>query len=129
VRVDFAGGSAVANPELNEGFELVVNCDAIPPGETKPQQSSRAHLKLEQGKVVGVALEGASLAGADSLRVRLRDALELGVPLGGVGAQRGGKLRVRVSVWHGGLPVDALPLQGAIDLDLISERDLLAEAY
>ena len=36
------------------------------------------------------------------------------------------KLRLRFSLWQNGLPVDALPLEGWIELPLLSEEDLLS---
>jgi hypothetical protein len=36
-----------------------------------------------------------------------------------------GKLRLRFSLWQNRLPVDALPLEGWIELQLLSEGDLL----
>jgi hypothetical protein len=38
------------------------------------------------------------------------------------------KLRLRFSVWQNRLPVDALPLEGWIELQLLSEDDLTALA-
>jgi hypothetical protein len=36
------------------------------------------------------------------------------------------KLRLRFSVWQNRLPVDALPVEGWIDLELLPEEDLIA---
>ena len=38
-------------------------------------------------------------------------------------------LRLRFSVWQNRLPVDALPLEGWIELRLLSEEDLMALAF
>ena len=38
-------------------------------------------------------------------------------------------LRLRFSVWRNHLPVDALPVDGWIDLELLAEGDLLALAF
>jgi hypothetical protein len=37
-----------------------------------------------------------------------------------------GWLRLRFSLWHNGLPVDALPVEGWIELQLVSEWELAA---
>jgi hypothetical protein len=37
-----------------------------------------------------------------------------------------GRLRLRFSLWHNGLPVDALPVEGWIELQLLSEWELAA---
>jgi hypothetical protein len=39
------------------------------------------------------------------------------------------KLRLRFSVWQNRLPVDALPLEGWIELHLLSEPELAASAF
>jgi hypothetical protein len=36
------------------------------------------------------------------------------------------RLRLRLSVWQNHLPVDALPVEGWIELELLAEEDLLA---
>jgi hypothetical protein len=36
------------------------------------------------------------------------------------------RLRLRFSLWKNRLPVDALPLEGWIDLELLAEEDLLS---
>jgi hypothetical protein len=38
-------------------------------------------------------------------------------------------LRLRFSLWQNRLPVDALPLEGWIELRLLSEQDLAALAF
>jgi hypothetical protein len=36
------------------------------------------------------------------------------------------RLKLRFSLWHNGLPVDALPMEGWIELRLVSEAELEA---
>src|SRR5256885_5155603 len=36
------------------------------------------------------------------------------------------RLRLRFSIWHNGLPVDALPVEGWMELQLLSEENLMA---
>ena len=36
-------------------------------------------------------------------------------------------LRLRFSLWQSGLPADALPVEGWIELPLLSEEDLIAQ--
>jgi hypothetical protein len=45
-----------------------------------------------------------------------------------LGATHGNRLRLRCSIWRDHLPVDALPLEGWLDLDVISEEELAARA-
>jgi hypothetical protein len=42
--------------------------------------------------------------------------LELRVALAALGVEPGGALRLEVSVWQSGLPVDAAPQQGWLDI-------------
>ncbi len=37
------------------------------------------------------------------------------------------RLRMRFSLWQNGLPADALPVEGWIELPLLSEEDLIAQ--
>jgi hypothetical protein len=39
------------------------------------------------------------------------------------------KLRLRFSLWQNNLPVDALPLEGWIELQLLPEQELAAMAF
>jgi len=39
------------------------------------------------------------------------------------------RLRLRFSLWENQLPMDALPLEGWIELQLVGESDLAAAAY
>ena len=42
-----------------------------------------------------------------------------------VAAAAAGKLRLRFSLWQNRLPVDSLPMEGWIELQVVSEGDLL----
>jgi len=56
----------------------------------------------------------------------------LATPVGGTGgksAPLATRLRLRFSIWQNRLPVDALPLEGWIELQLLSEEDLMALAF
>ena len=59
----------------------------------------------------------------------MRSNVDVQVPLALLKAQAGGKIRFRVSLWRDKLPVDALPLEGSIELDVLSEQDLEATGY
>jgi hypothetical protein len=51
-----------------------------------------------------------------------------GKPLVTASAPVASKLRLRFSLWQNGLPVDALPVEGWIELQLLSEEELVAMA-
>ncbi len=103
--------------------------------------------KVTQGKdtlaaeVIDAELRDSRLTDAKDARVALVRNFEFRVPLTWLLAApleidkvRGPKssevltvrLRLRFSVWQNHLPVDALPVEGWIELELLAEEDLLA---
>jgi len=93
---------------------------------------------LDAGKVTGSTLQ--HLAAADggeaepppaapsALEAAVQKTLELRVPLSVLGAQQGSRIRFRVTLWRNGLPIDALPVEGEIELDVVSEAELMSRA-
>jgi alpha-amylase/alpha-mannosidase (GH57 family) len=67
----------------------------------------------------------------DGVLVSLRreSVFECRIPLQNLGAQTQTFLRVRFSLWRGQLPVDALPQEGFIEVQVVPEEDLTAVAY
>ena len=53
----------------------------------------------------------------------------VGLPLQVLGASLGTLLRIRFSLWRGQLPLDALPQEGSIELQVVPEDDLGTLAY
>jgi alpha-amylase/alpha-mannosidase (GH57 family) len=146
-RLDFSGKV----PE--ESFELVVNVESWASGEPRPRRTLRIaadvngrklkEWKIENG-VAGKVL--ASSAEADEhVQLALLRNFEFKLPLawllatpastspGGTGERKPGakpsaatsKLRLRFSMWQNRLPVDSLPLEGWIELQVVSEGELL----
>ncbi len=60
--------------------------------------------------------------------VSLEKVCEFRVPLALLDAKVGGALRLRLGFWQDGLPMDALPSEGAIELQVRSEEDMMAMA-
>src|SRR6266850_168224 len=59
--------------------------------------------------------------------LRMNQVFELRVPLTWLGARLdGSRLRLRCSVWRNGVPVDALPVEGSLGLNLVPEEKLEA---
>jgi hypothetical protein len=54
---------------------------------------------------------------------------ECQIPLKLLRVETGSTLRVRFSVWRDGLPLDALPQEGAIDVLVAAESELSALPY
>ncbi|MGA7077797.1 MAG: glycoside hydrolase family 57 protein [Terriglobales bacterium] len=141
-RLDFA----VKAPE--HGFDVVVNLESWANHAAKPRRELRLDAVVENGrlqswkmtegkdKVVALATDS-----KDQARVALGRNFEFRLPLTWLLAApldiekvRGAKssdvlttrLRLRFSVWQNRLPVDALPVEGWIELELLAEEDLLA---
>ncbi len=141
-RLDFVG-------KVPEGaFEVVVNLESWANHATKPRRELRLDAAVDGRRVQSWKVtEGAGKAVADSTdardlaRVALVRNFEFRLPLTwllaaplGIDKVRGPKssdvlttrLRLRFSLWQNHLPVDALPLEGWIELELLTEEDLLA---
>ncbi|HTW60125.1 MAG TPA: glycoside hydrolase family 57 protein [Terriglobales bacterium] len=148
-RLDFKGNV----PE--EDFEIVVNVESWAPGEQRQRRALRvdttvrgrklAEWKVENGTEARVLAssgrpdEGAKVALLRNFEFRLPLAWLLATPGGGTiektaerkpGAALAAtsKLRLRFSLWQNRLPVDSLPLEGWIELQVVSEGDLLFSA-
>ena len=143
--VDFAGKV----PESS--FELVVNIESWADGVQRPRRALRLEALIEDRLLRSwkislaeeeVALASSSQPGNDARLVLGRN-FEFKLPLswlfatpvssvGAVGkasAPVATRLRLRFSLWHNRLPIDALPLEGWIELQLLSEQDLTALAF
>jgi hypothetical protein len=142
-RLDFAG----ALPEME--FDLVVNLESWASGEARPRRALRLDVGVEGRKLITWKVEGleetspASSIGAEGdAKVALLRNFEFGLPLswllatpasgessrpvGTVAIPSASKLRLRFGLWQNRLPVDALPLEGWIELQLVSEAELAA---
>ena len=62
------------------------------------------------------------------MRVRNRS-FEFRLPFALLGTKIGSVLRLRLSVWRDRLPLDALPIEGWIELPVTSEDELAANVY
>ncbi len=141
-RLDFVG-------RVPEGaFEVVVNLESWANHAAKPRRELRLDATVDGGRLQSWKVTaGAGKPVADSTeandiaRVALVRNFEFRLPLTwllaaplGIDKVRGPKssdvlttrLRLRFSLWQNHLPVDALPLEGWIELELLAEEDLLA---
>ncbi|MCS6951912.1 MAG: glycoside hydrolase family 57 protein [Bryobacterales bacterium] len=107
----------------SDNFYLRVDFDVPPPRMPKlelrirleagqPAQRSVVRARWQQPEA---AVAEADLARGGSFECVWRRVLELRLPLAGVGADAGETLRVQISLWQDGLPMDALPAQGWIE--------------
>jgi len=138
-RVDFAGGV----PGMS--FDLVINM------ESQAGKSSEAHRKLrldasvenkalqswsvtnpQSGAQIAVQNADAAYSEKSPVQVAIKKVFEFRVPLEWLRAPmanqgpQADRLGLRVSIWHDRLPVDALPVEGSIELQLVSEAELMS---
>ena len=145
-RLDFAGKV----PGMD--FELVVNLESWAVAATHPRRALRLAVQIGAGRMnsweVGAPNETQPLA---TLQTRVSDAkvslgrnFEFRLPLlwllttpvasreaatGNTASPATNRLRLRFSLWQNHLPLDALPLEGWIELQLLSEDELAALAF
>ena len=144
-RLDFAGKV----PEMD--FEIVVNLESWAVGGHRPRRALRLdvgvqNLGIGSWKVTAENAEAplASLEKPGSeAQVALGKNFEFRLPLkwllatqvdsttaaGKAWASAPTALRLRYSIWQNHLPVDALPLEGWMELQLVSEANLAAMAF
>jgi hypothetical protein len=141
-RLDFKGKI----PEMQ--FEIVVSLESWAEGETRPRRALRLDAvvrdrKLAEWKIRPVdeetTLESSERPAEGLARLALVRNFEFRVPLAWLSAApvsahdgKGPKspavmrLRLRLSLWQNRLPVDALPLEGWIELHLLEEGELMS---
>ena len=96
------------------------------------QHELRFDLAIDDRKITSVTSttggkEAASVA-PEGFEVHLKKTFEMKLPLAALGSQAGDKLHLRFSLWRDRLPIDALPLEGSLDLQLLSDDELRAFA-
>ena len=147
-RLDFGG------PVPDMEFDLVVNLESWADGEARPRRTLRLDAKVQDRKLTGWKVDGLEESSTSSsgesgdkgeqiARAALVRNFEFRLPLSWLLAepastaspqaaeQKGAaaipptsRLRLRFSLWHNRLPVDALPVQGWIELQLLSEGEM-----
>jgi alpha-amylase/alpha-mannosidase (GH57 family) len=144
-RLDFAG----AVPDME--FDLVVNLESWANGDSRPRRALRLDARVQERKLMQWAVEGreeaasSSSAEADneSANAALLRNFEFRLPLrwllanpsaslqSSIDPKTGpecippaSKLRLRFSLWLNRLPADSLPVEGWIELELLSEAEL-----
>ena len=132
-RLDFAGGVVPADE-----FRLVVNCESI---EKSVGAAGESKLRLEAwvadealaqwslGKVGQKRAIAGSDATRDDVKVKLLRNFEFKLPLQLLRVVQGNTVRLRFTLWRDHLPLDALPLEGWIELRVAPEWDLQADLY
>jgi alpha-amylase/alpha-mannosidase (GH57 family) len=141
-RLDFKGKIS------STPFELVVNLESWGERGQSPRRALRLEVVVEGGtirrwQVAGpedpVPLESSDRPGEAVARVALLRNFEFRVPLAWLSAAPASsetakaatppaatRIRMRLSLWQNRLPVDALPLEGWIELHLLDEGELMS---
>jgi alpha-amylase/alpha-mannosidase (GH57 family) len=145
-RLDFVGKP----PEMD--FDLVVNLESWAADAQRPRRALRVDVRVEAGKISSWQVSSPDDEGplaksertSEEVKIALLRNFEFKLPLAWLLAKpvastvsADGKgttpvavlLRLRFSLWQNRLPVDALPLEGWIELRLLSEEDLMALAF
>ena len=144
-RVDFAEQV----PKMD--FDLVVNLESWAAEAQRPRRSLRLEVEVCDRTIrrwkVHAPDEPAPIADLDQsageVKIALARNFEFRLPLnwllatpvpstsavGKAASPVATRLRLRFSLWHNHLPVDALPLEGWIELQLLSENNLAALAF
>ena len=144
-RLDFAGNVPLVD------FEIVVNVESGASSEARPRRTLRVVASASAGRIKewrvenGVAEQvlASSAQSNEHVKVALLRNFEFKVPLiwllteplsgsekaadrkSGAPVTPTSKLRLRFSLWQNRLPVDSLPLEGWIELAVLSEGELL----
>jgi alpha-amylase/alpha-mannosidase (GH57 family) len=128
-RLDF-----VENKIPVEDFELLVHLESSTE-DAPPSHALQLEVGVSQGRInswkVGVPDAGPPLAASDrpdaQVAVVLLRNFEFKLPRAWLQAENTEtRLRLRFSLWQNGLPTDALPVEGWIELRLLSEEDLIS---
>ncbi|HZP16564.1 MAG TPA: hypothetical protein VFB00_01270, partial [Terriglobales bacterium] len=128
-RMDFAGGVPDGD------FEIVVNLESWCDDHAAPRRALRLDARLHAGKLAGYSLaDNGNALPQDEVLAVLAKNFEFKLPLALLAVEppeswqsspTAGKIRVRFSVWQNRLPADALPVEGWLELQLVSEEDLV----
>ncbi|HWR36652.1 MAG TPA: glycoside hydrolase family 57 protein [Clostridia bacterium] len=127
-RIDFAGEVRA------EDFDLLVHMEVV---SDKHSRALRFSSQVAGRRISrwGLQAEGSTepLTSSDEtvaeIEVGLERIFEFRVPLAAIGAVEGDTVRLRFSIWRDRLPIDALPLEGSIELQVAKEYTLEENVY
>jgi alpha-amylase/alpha-mannosidase (GH57 family) len=127
-RIDFA-----ENPE--GAFEVVVNLESWADASNRARRVLRLNVEIDNAKIARVRLAdgleeldtqqiGAAIGGTFQFRLPLAMLYAVPPKAGSADSISASKLRLRFSVWQNGLPLDALPVEGWMELLLLAEEEM-----
>jgi alpha-amylase/alpha-mannosidase (GH57 family) len=116
-------------------LDLVLNLEVVHPDSPAAPSRSRLDASLAGGAILSWKLarqdeeaEVASSGQPRGVEIRLRKVLELKIPLAHLQAANGDKIRLCFIAWKDGLPIDSLPIEGCIELQVLDEAELGARS-
>jgi len=135
-RMDFA-------EQIPQGdFEVVVNIESWAENASRPRRALRLNAEVTSGKISQwkISDDGDTLPPNSDAAVALARNFEFKVPLAllyalpressaSEASPAATRLRLRFSIWQNRLPVDALPVEGWMELQLLPEEDLIALSH
>jgi alpha-amylase/alpha-mannosidase (GH57 family) len=124
-----------ARPTREGALDLVLNLEVAHPDAPAAHCRLRLDLSLAGGVIQSWKLERsdeeaevACSAQPGGVEARLGKVLEVKLPLVTLEAAAGDKVRLCFSAWKGGLPIDSLPIEGCMELQVLSEAELAARS-
>jgi alpha-amylase/alpha-mannosidase (GH57 family) len=134
-RIDFTG-------EVPAGdCEIVVNLESWAERSNRPRRALRLNVQLKEARIQSWTIsdngdrlsgEGADAALVRNFEFKLPLALLYATPPESTSDESSPattKIRLRVSVWQNRLPMDALPIEGWIELQLLPEEELMSSLH
>jgi hypothetical protein len=112
----------------SDGTNFFLRVDFRPGTETElGGMEVRINLQPLEGSTYSgvIAFEGTQVRGPEGVECAYTRVLEARFPLAMAGVSDGRGMRFQLSLWQGGLPLDAVPQQGWIDLPTTNPKDLL----
>jgi alpha-amylase/alpha-mannosidase (GH57 family) len=131
-RLDFKGQI----PEMQ--FEIVVNVESWTEDGKAPLKALRVDVVVKDRKILEWKVSGKDEVADGGAKVALARNFEFCIPLARLGVSslvgtdgsqaqlEPKRIRLRLSLWQNRLPVDALPLEGWIELHLLEEGELMS---
>jgi alpha-amylase/alpha-mannosidase (GH57 family) len=130
-RVDFAELPAQGK------FEMVVNLESWAENAIRARRAVRLDVAVKNSTVTawklsdegeGLRAEDAAVVLGQTFEFRIPLSLLYAVPLKSASPESpaASKIRLRFSVWQNRLPIDALPVEGWMELQLLPEQELAA---
>jgi len=134
-RADFASDFPPGN------FQVVINAESWAETSNRARRALRLKVDISDAKIVNWQMgdngeqlppDGATVALGRNFEFQLPLALLYALPLESsvdASTPAATKIRLRFSIWQNGLPVDALPIEGWVELQLLAEAELIALSH